>query len=104
MDLGTSLTWCIGILTFGGLVLAFLRFFRKNGNPKNSVIPGGKVVIQLEEWIRKSYVTKDSCEGNVKRIEQVFEVSCDALSEKIVLLGKSINTRLEDIKLLVKKE
>ena len=94
MDLGTSLTWCIGILTFGGLVLAFLRFFRKNnsGNPKNETLR------QVEKWAKREFVTKDTCDGNVKRFEEVIKLTTKNLSKEITTLGTNIQVNLDDIK------
>jgi len=94
MDLGTSAAVCVSILTLGGLVLTILRFIKKD-SPKSL---GNGESRRLEDRLREEFVSKDSCEGNLKRIEQVMEVTSKSLSKEIETLGKNIGISLDDIK------
>ena len=95
MDAGTSAAVCITVITFGGLVLAFLRFFKsKNGRS----IPTTNGRKDYMEEIRKEFVTEKTCQVNMKRIEQVLSITSKGLSKEITTLGTNIGKSLDDIK------
>jgi len=95
MDAGTSAAVCIAIITFGGLVLALLRFFKsKNGQS----IPPANGRKDFMEEVREKFVTEKTCLVNMKRIEQVLSITSKGLSKEITILGANIGKSLDDIK------
>jgi len=95
MDAGTSAAVCITVITFGGLVLSLLRFFKsKNGHS----IPTANGRKDFMEEVREEFVAEKTCKANIKRIEQVLDITSKGLSKEITTLGVNIGKSLDDIK------
>lgn len=98
MDMGTAVTCSVAIATFGGLVLAFLRFFRNRNGVNGSKRLNDKGFVNLEGLLRKEFVSEKTCIANIKAIETSINSTKELLSGKIDGLNSTLDTGLKNLR------
>ena len=108
MDLPTSISISVFILTAGGITLTFLRMNKKNpGNNGNGVSRREmtKAVNKVYDDVRKKFkeiVLKDVCDANIERIEQKIDLTTSNLSEKMDKNHEFMKEMFDDLKLEIR--
>jgi len=95
----------VSIGTLGGLVLAFLRFFRSKTNNPGGATKSSNLALseQFSKGLREEFVSKDVCVANIKTLETSVNLTKEVLVGKIDGLSQMLVTELRTIKAEVKK-
>ncbi len=87
MDLPTSITISVSVLTAGGIALKIFSESRKKSNGNGvSRREMDKAIVKLDGNIKEKFkevVWQDVCGSNIKRIEQKIDLTTGHLSEKM---------------------